>query len=85
MEFFGILSAILYNISGLLTVIKIIRQGHAKGVMATIYLLPWFGGSFTGTVYALYLKDLLLVTNFGLGVLFGGIILYYRLFRDSKA
>lgn len=79
MEIFGILSAILYNLSGLLLVLKVVKQGRAKEVMATIYLLPWFGGSVTGFLYALSLHNFLLSINFGCGVIFGLIIIMYRI------
>ena len=84
MELFGILSAISYNISGLLISIKVVRQGHADNIMASIYLVPWFLGSVTGTLYAaLEKQDLILTCNFGLGVVFGLIIIFYKIRRRN--
>lgn len=83
MEVFGILSAIFYNVSGLLAVIRVVKQGHADN-MLTSYVFPWFGGSLTGLIYAASLKDWPMIINFGLGVLFGTIIIKYKLWRADK-
>ena len=79
MEFFGILSGILYNISSVFSIIKVLRQGHARDLM-NVFFYPWYGGCFTGLLYSYHISDIVLMFNFGVGFVAGTIILRYKLF-----
>lgn len=83
MEIFGILSGIFFNVSAVGLAYKIWRYGHAREV-ANTFLLPWMLGCSTGLVYAIYLGDMPLILNFGLGSFCSGIIFKYKFFERSN-
>ena len=53
------------------------KDGHSKGV-DEVFLWTWFTGEVLLFTYALHLKDLPLIFNYGLNLIFICIVVYYK-------
>ena len=76
-EFNGWLGSILLAICAVPLAYRSLVDGHSKGV-DTLFLVIWTLGEICTLTYVLYNWDLPLILNYGLNLVFIGIVVYYK-------
>lgn len=77
-EFNGWLGAIFLSICGIPMAWRSFKDKHSNGVDG-IFLFLWTLGEVLTLTYVLYTWDLPLILNYGLNLVFIGIVVYYKL------
>ena len=76
-EFNAYLGSIFLAICAVPMAWKSYKQGHSEGV-DEIFLILWGLGEFLVLTYVIYNKDIPLILNYGLNLIFIGIVVYYK-------
>lgn len=84
MEAIGWLGSILFAICGLPQAWQCWRDGHSRG-LNWFFLLAWLGGEVLTIAYVWPKQDIPLLFNYGINLLFLGIMLRYKLVERKES
>lgn len=82
-ESIGWLGAVLFATCAFPQALQCVRDGHAKG-LNWFFLIAWLLGEILTIIYVFPKKDIILLSNYFINLLFVCIIIRYKLFEKIK-